>query len=97
MISGRVEMRRKRLAATGNSIQEPRGGQKDHLAAMTKHSTLKSCMFVIHGYKGLTHSCKEVESDYVLDLKYWYLIKDVPLGMCFNKGFCSRTSASRCR
>merc|ERR1719189_1525533 len=53
---------------------------------MTDTSSLRACMNTNPGYRGLTHPMKEEGGKFVPDLKYRYLMEDVPTGMCFNKG-----------
>jgi len=53
---------------------------------MPDDKTLKGCMNTNPGYRGLTHPCIEADGKYMPDLKYRYLMEDVPTGMCFNKG-----------
>merc|ERR1712232_405160 len=54
---------------------------------MSDTSSLKRCMNTNKAYDGLTHPCIGQEGGvFMPDLKYRYLVEDVPTGLCFAKG-----------
>merc|ERR1740123_1193393 len=53
---------------------------------MSNTSTLKTCMNTNKAYDGLTHPCNGEPGNFMPDLKYRYLMEDVPTGLCFAKG-----------
>jgi len=53
---------------------------------MSDTSTLKGCMNTNRAYEGLAHPCTGESGNFMPDLKYRYLLEDVPTGLCFAKG-----------
>merc|ERR1712241_798056 len=53
---------------------------------MSDTSTLKACMNTNKAYDGLKHPCEGQEGALMPNLRYRYLAKDVPTGLCFAKG-----------